>query len=87
MIFAGKNAATELDRIRPHNVVKKCAPDAILFVTGSDKAKKVKGAEKSASVATENESDAVENLEAWGDWRTEALDDTPGVFSVNVDSM
>ena len=50
---------------------------------GSDKAQKVKGAEKSAPVATEK-GDAVENLEASGDWWTEALDDTTGVFSVNV---
>ena len=41
----------------------------------SDKAQKVKGVEKSAPVATEK-GYAVENLEAWGDWRTEALDDT-----------
>ena len=52
-------------------------------VVGSDKAQKVKGAEKSAPVATEK-GEAVENLEAWGDWRTGALDDTSGVLSVNV---
>ena len=79
LIFAGKDATAEFDRIRPQNVVKKYAPDAIIGVIGQ----KVKGAEKSAPVATEK-GDAVENLEAWGDWRTGALDDTPGVFSVNV---
>ena len=83
LIFAGKDATAEFDRTYPHNVVKKYAPDAIIGVVGSGKAQKVKGAEKSAPVATEK-GDAVENLEAWGDWRTEALDDTPGALSVNV---
>ena len=53
MIFAGKDATAEFDRIHPHNVVKKYAPDAIIGVVGSGKVQKVKGAEKSAPVATE----------------------------------
>ena len=63
LFFAGKDATAEFDRIRPHSVVKKYAPDAIIGVIGTDKAQKVKGAEKSAPVATE-QGDAVENLEA-----------------------
>ena len=83
LIFAGNDATAEFDRIHPHNVVEKYAPDAIIGVVGSGNVQKVKGAENSDLIATEK-GDAVENLEAWRDWRTETLDDTPGVLSVNV---
>ena len=64
---------------------KKYAPDADIVVAGSGKAKKMKGAVKSAPVATDK-GDALANLEAWGDWRMEAVDDTPRVLLVNVRS-
>ena len=46
----------------------------------------MKGAGKLALVATDK-GDAVANLEAWGEWRMEAFDDTPGVLLVNVGSF
>ena len=51
LTFAGKDATAEFGMIHPVDVVEKYAPDAVLGVVGSDKAKKVKGARKSAPVA------------------------------------
>ena len=48
LTFAGKDAAAEFDMIHPPNVVEKYAPEAIFGVLGSGKAKKAKGAAKSA---------------------------------------
>merc|ERR1712136_340768 len=45
-----------------------------------------KGSAKSALPVATDKGDAVANLEAWGDWRMEAFDDTPGVLLVNVRS-
>ena len=70
----------------PLDVVEKCAPDAIIGVVGSGAAKKAKGAVKSALPVATDKCDAVANLEAWGDWKIEAFDDTPGVLLVNVRS-
>ena len=70
----------------PLNVVEKCAPDANIGVVGSGKAKKAKGAAKSALLVATDKRDAVANLEAWRDWSIEAFDDTPGVLLVNVRS-
>ena len=83
LTFAGKDATAEFDMIHPPDVVEKYAPDAIIGVVGSGKAKKVKGSSKSALPVATDKGDAVANLEAWGDWRMEAFDDTPGVlFSI-----
>merc|ERR1712012_1388222 len=86
LTFAGKDATAEFDMIHPPDVVEKYAPDAIIGVVGSGKAKKVKGSSKSALPVATDKGDAVANLEAWGDWRMEAFDDTPGVLLVNVRS-
>ena len=48
LTFAGKDAAAEFDMIHPPDVVEKYAPEAIFGVLGSGKAKKAKGAAKSA---------------------------------------
>ena len=50
------------------DVIKKYPPDAVIGVVGGGKAKKVKGAGKSAPVATDK-GDAVANLEAWRECR------------------
>ena len=64
--------------------VEKYAPDAIIVLSvGKAKAK---GAAKSALPVATDKGDRVANLEAWGDWRMEAFDDTPGVLFVNVRS-
>ena len=76
----------EFDMIHPPDVVEKYAPDAIIGVVGSGKARNVKGSTKSVSLVATDKADGVANLEAWGDWRMEALDDTPGVLLVNVRS-
>ena len=83
LTFAGEDATTEFDRIHPPDVVEKYAPDAIMGVVGNDKAKKAKGAAKSALPVATDKGDPIANLEAWGDWRMEAFDDTPGVLLVN----
>merc|ERR1712107_243414 len=83
LTFAGKDATAEFDMIHPPDVVEKYAPDAIIGVVGSGKAKKVKGSSKSALPVATDKGDAVANLEAWGDWR---MEDTPGVLLVNVRS-
>ena len=80
-----QDATAQFDMIHPRDVVEKYAPDAVIGVVGSGKAKKVKGAGKSALVATDK-GDAVANVEAWRDWRMEDFDDTPRVLSVNVRS-
>ena len=72
--------------IHPPDVVEKYAPDAIMGVVGNGKAKKAKGAAKSVLPVATDKGDPVANLEAWGDWRMEAFDDTPGVLLVNVRS-
>ena len=46
----------------------------IMGVVGNGKAKKVKGAAKSALLVATDKGDPVANLEAWGDWRMEAFD-------------
>ena len=48
LTFAGEDATTEFDMILPPDVVEKYAPDAIMGVVGNGKAKKAKGAAKSA---------------------------------------
>ena len=85
LTFAGKDATAEFDMIHPPHVVEKYAPDAIIGMAGSDKAKKVKGTGKSAPVATDK-GDAVANLDEQGDWRMEGFDDTPRVTLLNVRS-
>ena len=77
LTFTGKDATAEFDMIHPPDVVEKYAPDAIIGVVGNGKAKKAKGAAKSALPVATDKGD----LEAWGDW-----DDTPGVLLVNVRS-
>ena len=86
LTFAGKDATAEFDMIHPPDVVEKYAPDAIIGVVGNGKAKKAKGAAKSALPVATDKGVPVANLEAWGDWRMEAFDDTPGVLLVNVRS-
>merc|ERR1719240_2479016 len=86
LTFAGKDATAEFNMIHPHDVVEKYAPDAIIGVVGNGKAKKAKGSSKSALPVATDKGDPVANLEAWGDWRMEAFDDTPGVLLVNVRS-
>merc|ERR1712136_386970 len=86
LTFAGKDATAEFDMIHPPDVVEKYAPDAIIGVVGNGKAKKAKGAAKSALPVATDKGDPVANLEVWGDWRMEAFDDTPGVLLVNVRS-
>ena len=56
--------------IHPTDVVEKYAPDAVIGVVGSGKAKKIKGGGKPASVATDK-GDPGANLEAGaaGEWR------------------
>ena len=81
-----KDAAAEFDMIHPPDVVEKYAPDAIFCVVGNGKAKKAKGAAKSTLLVATDQGDAVANLEAWGDWRMEAFDDTPGVLLLNLRS-
>ena len=83
LTFAGKDAATEFDMIYPPDVVEKYAPDAIIGFVGNGKAK---GAAKSALPVATDKGDTVANLEAWGDWRMEVFDNTPGVLLVNVRS-
>ena len=77
---ASLKTAEDTDRgpypAHPLDVVEKCAPDAIIGVVGSGKAKKAKGAVKSALPVATDKCDAVANLEAWGDWKIEAFDDT-----------
>ena len=69
LTFARKDAAAEFDANHPPDVLKKYAPDAVIGVVGTGKAK---------SLATDK-GDATDNLEAQGDWRMEAFDDdTPG---------
>ena len=72
--------------IHPPYAVEKYAPDAIMGVVGNGKAKKAKGAAKSALPVATDKGDPIANLEAWGDWRMETFDDTPGVLLVNVRS-
>ena len=48
--------------------------------------KKAKGAAKWSLPVATDQGDAVANLEAWGDWRMEAFDDTPGVLLLNLRS-
>ena len=55
----GPHTAHHLD------VVEKCAPDAIICVVGSGKAKKAKGAAKSALPVATDKGDVVANLEVW----------------------
>ena len=86
LTFAGKDATAEFDMIHPPDVVEKYAPDAIIGVVGNGKANKAKGAAKSALPVATDKGDPVAHLEAWGDWRMEAFDDTPGVLLVNVRS-
>merc|ERR1712136_333859 len=62
LTFAGKDAAAEFDMIHPPDVVKKYAPDAIIGVVGSGKAKKAKGTAKSAFPVATDKGDAVANL-------------------------
>ena len=57
-----------------------------LVFDSTTEANKPKGAAKSALPVATDKGDAVANLEAWGDWRIEAFDDTPGVLLVNVRS-
>ena len=82
LTFAGKDAAAEFDMIHPRDVVEKYAPDAIIGVVGNGKAKNAKGAAKSALPVATDKGDSV----AWGDWRMEAFDDTPGALLVNIRS-
>ena len=86
LTFASEDATAEFDMIHPPDVVEKYAPDAIFGVVGSGKAKKAKGAAKSSLPVATDQGDAVANLEAWGDWRMEAFDDTPGVLLLNLRS-
>ena len=86
LTFAGNDATAEFDMIHPPDVVEKYAPDAITGVVGNGKAKKAKGAAKSALPVATDKGDPVANLEAWGDWKMEAFDDTPEVLLVNVRS-
>ena len=86
LTFAGKDATAEFGMIHPPDVVEKYASDAIIGVVGNGKAKMAKGAAKSALPVATDKGDRVANLEAWGDWRMEAFDDTPGVLLVNVRS-
>ena len=87
LTFAGKDATTEFDMIYPSDVVEKYAPEAIIGAVGNGKAKKAKGAAMSALPDATDKGDPIADLEAWGDWRMEALDDTPGVLLVNVRSF
>ena len=66
------------------DVVEKYASNTIIGVVNRGEAKKSRGAAKSALSVSSDMGDAVENSEAWGDWRMEALDDEPGVFWVMV---
>ena len=86
LTFASEDATAEFDMIHPPDVVEKYAPDAIFGVVGSGKGKKAKGAAKSSLPVATDHGDAVANLEAWGDWRMEAFDDTPGVLLLNLRS-
>ena len=86
LTFASEDAIAEFDMIHPPDVVEKYAPDAIFGVVGSGKAKKAKGVAKSSLPVATDQGDAVANLEAWGDWRMEAFDDTPGVLLLNLRS-
>ena len=72
--------------IHPPDVVEKYAPDAITGVVGNGKAKKAKGAAKSTLPVATDKGDPVANLEARGDWKMEAFDDTPEVLLMNVRS-
>ena len=76
-------STSEFEMIHLPDVIRKYAPEAVICVVGSGKAKKVKGTGKSAPVATDK-GDAVANLEAWRDWRMEAFEDTPRAPLVNV---
>ena len=84
LTIAGKDATTEFDTIYPPDVVEKYGPDAIIGFVVSGKAK---GAARSALPVATDKGDPVANLEARGDWRMEAFDDTPGVLLVNVRSL
>ena len=64
LTFASEDAPAEFDMIHPPDVVEKYAPDAIFGVVGSGKAKKAKGAAKSALLVATDQVDAVANLEA-----------------------
>ena len=86
LTLTGKDPTGEFDMIHPPDVVEKYAPDAIFGVLGSGKAKKAKGAAKSALPVATDQGDAVANVEAWGDWRMEAFDDTPEVLLLNLRS-
>ena len=86
LTYAGEDAVAEFDMIHPPDVVEKYAPDAIFGVVGSGKAKKAKGAAKSSLPVATDQGDAVANLEAWGDWRIKAIDDTPRVLLLNLRS-
>ena len=82
LTFAGKDATADFDMIHPPDVVEKYAPDAIIGVVGNGEANMAKGAAKSALLVATDKGD----LEAWGDWRMKAFDDTPRVLLVNVRS-
>ena len=82
LTFASEDATAEFDMIHPPVVVEKYAPDAIFCVVGSGKAKKA----KSALLVATDQGDAVANFEAWGDWRMEAIDDTPRVLLLDLRS-
>ena len=86
LTFTGEDNTTEFDMIHPSDVVERYATDAIRGVVGNGKAKKAEGAAKSDLLVATDTSDTVANLEAWGDWRMVALDDTPGVLLMNVRS-
>ena len=86
LTFAGKDATTAFDMIHSPDVVENNATDAIRDVVGNGKAEKAQGAAKSDLPVATDTGDTVANLEAWGDWRMEAFDDTPGVLLMNVRS-
>ena len=67
--------------IYPPDVVEKMLQMRSLVFVGNGKAK---GASKSALLVATDKSDTVANLGAWGDWRIQAFDGTPGVLLVNV---
>jgi flavocytochrome c len=92
LTFAGKDATEEFNMIHPPDVIPKYAPDAIIGMVGSGAPAGGATAPAAAAPASKDKGDLLANHAAWGhldgasNWRFDAMDDTPGVFLINVKS-
>jgi len=88
LTFAGKDATPEFDMIHPPDVVGKYAPDAVIGMVGTAKAKTKKAPKKGgkavAGAPAKDKGSKIANHQAWGsvdggeNWRVHLMDEPIG---------